>query len=35
MKQRTYWYQGVMYLITEEEYQDLVNGWVNPKDMFG
>lgn len=32
---RTYIYKGVTYVITEEEYEGLVNGWLNPADLFG
>ena len=32
---KTYWYNGVEYIITEEEFMDLVNGWTTAKDMFG
>jgi hypothetical protein len=32
---KTYIYNGVEYIISEEEFMDLVNGWVTAKDMFG
>lgn len=32
---RTYIWRGVVYYITEEEYEGLVNGWLNPADLFG
>ena len=31
---RTISYNGVMYTITEEEYQGLVNGWLSFSDPF-
>ena len=32
---KTYIYNGVEYIISEQEFEDLVNGWVTGKDMFG
>lgn len=32
---KTYIYNGVEYIISEQEFEDLVNGWVTSKDMFG
>lgn len=32
---KTYIWKGVVYTITEEEFNDLRNGWVKPEDMFG
>ena len=32
---RNYIYKGVVYTITEEEFQDLMEGWIRPEDMFG
>lgn len=32
---RTYIWRGVKYTITEDEYQGLLNGWLNPADLFG
>lgn len=32
---RTYIYNGVEYVITEEEFEGLVNGWLVAKDLFG
>lgn len=31
---KTYWYNGVKYIITEEEFEALLNGWVSARDMF-
>lgn len=31
---KTYVYNGVEYIITEQEFNDLVDGWVTAKDMF-
>ncbi len=28
-------YQGIVYQITKEEYENLVNGWVTFGEMFG
>lgn len=32
---KTYIWKGVVYTITEEEFNDLRNGWIKPEDMFG
>ena len=32
---RTYIWKGVIYNVTEEEFQDLISGWVRPQDLFG
>lgn len=28
-------YQGMIYIITKEEYENLRDGWVTMKEMFG
>lgn len=30
-----YWYNGREYIITEQEFEDLLHGWVSPRDLFG
>ena len=32
---KTYIYKGVVYYITEEEFNDLRDGWIKPEDLFG
>ena len=32
---KTYWYDGVEYTITEEEFENLLNDWTSPRDLFG
>lgn len=32
---RIYKYNGVEYVITEEEFEDLLAGWIKPEDLFG
>lgn len=32
---KTYWFNGVEYVVTEEEFDGLLNGWLNAVDMFG
>lgn len=32
---KTYIWKGVTYTITEEEFEGLRNGWLNPNDLFG
>lgn len=32
---KTYIWKGVVYTITEEEFNNLRSGWVKPEDMFG
>lgn len=32
---KTYIWKGVEYTITEEEFEALRSGWLNPADLFG
>lgn len=32
---KTYIWNGVTYVITEEEFYNLRAGWLNPADLFG
>ena len=32
---KTYIWKGVTNTITEEEFEGLRNGWLNPNDLFG
>lgn len=32
---KTYIWRGVVYTITDEEFEGLKNGWLNPADLFG